>query len=301
MNNKPTGAGLFERTARIDTLKRGLMPSRLPRICDVGANPALGHIYTPLIERGLCEVHGFEPDNSAYQKLIANRSPHEHFYPVAVGHPGRRPFYLHRLNVWSSLFPISTSAMAELGYPEWASREHVTEIELETVGLDEVEGLPPIDILKMDLQGGELEVLETGTKKLADAVAIITETRFFRFYEDEPMFADQDAALERLGFRLHKFVDFNTVRVPNRAKQPPAKVNGSQLVDADAAYLPKGNLAERLNNDQAIFLAVAADVLFDSPDLTLHCLDILLDRRVIAASLIDGYLACLHNRNVRPF
>lgn len=290
-----------DRIRRMELLVGHLRPSRLPRLCDVGANPVTGKIYKALLERNLCEVHGFEPEERAFQALMKERRPNETIHQKAIGRPGRRILYVHRHNFFTSLYRPCAVCVAEMGHPEWADPAMITEVPIETSPLDAIEELPPIDILKMDLQGGELEVLETGQAKLADAVAIITEVRFFRFYEGEPMFADQDAMLNRMGFRLHKFVDWNNVKVAFKDRFRTAFALQSQVVDADAAYLPAGNLAERLSTDQLIFLALAADTLFDSPDLVMHCLDILHARGAAERRLLDLYLTALPRHLRRGF
>jgi len=256
-------------------------------------------MFDALLASELCELHGFEPQQDAWRELQSRKSRLETYHCKAVGRPGRRTLHLHAVNVWTSLYRMSPSAMAELGYPELADPGRIREVPIETVDLDAIDDLPPVDILKMDLQGGEVEVLEGGTAKLAGAVAIVTEMRFARCYEGEPMFAEQNAALESLGFRLHKFIDLHSFRVPFREAGRTTFAMASQLVDADTAYVPAGDLAARLSADQLIFLAVAADALFDSPDLVLRCLDLIVQRGAARRTVIDDYMQLLPQRYLR--
>ena len=56
------------------------------RIVDVGANPlSYDAPYKPLLNAGLCEVIGFEPQNAAYLKLEAQKGQYETYLESAVG------------------------------------------------------------------------------------------------------------------------------------------------------------------------------------------------------------------------
>lgn len=56
------------------------------QVIDVGANPIEGDPdYKGLLDRGYCEVTGFEPNKTALQKLDAAKSRFETYYPFALG------------------------------------------------------------------------------------------------------------------------------------------------------------------------------------------------------------------------
>jgi len=282
------------RQQRLDVLAMHLRPSRLPRICDVGANPIYGTtIYKPLLQRRLCEVYGFEPEPEAYRQCCERASDLETYFPVAVGAPGRRTFNVHKLSCLSSLFRISQKALRELGYPaNWAKPSFISQIEIEAVALDDVPDLPPLDLMKADVEGAELEIILSGRQKLSTAVAIVAEVNFFQFYEGAPMFADVDRAMGDLGYRLHRFIGWNRFLVPSASMWAPG-LSGNQVINADAAYIRQGDYATLFNDDQIAFTALAADVMFDSPDLTLRCLDILYDRGAVTRQALEHYSAAL--------
>ncbi len=61
------------------------------------------------------------------------------------------------------------------------------------------------DLLKLDVQGYEIEALRGGDRSLRGARAVICEVSFRRFYERQPLFAEVVAYLAERGFLLHAF------------------------------------------------------------------------------------------------
>ncbi|MEM9754655.1 MAG: FkbM family methyltransferase [Pseudomonadota bacterium] len=279
------------------TLLRGLSPSRALRVCDVGANPLSVPPYQPLLAGGAAEVHGFEPNQDALAKLKAVAGPNERYHPFAIGRPGERTLYLHHRSGFTSLYPMDGAALARIGKSHFNKANRIREERLTTVALDDVPGLPQIDLLKMDVQGAEVEILETGTKRLSDAIAVITEVRFHRIYADEPMFGDQDQVLRAMGFRLYKFLFTKSAMLPHahEAKVQRKRMT-SQLLDGDAVYLRDVDMPDAFTDDQLAHMALCAEVMFDAPDLVLHCLDALAARGRVAPGLADDYIAHLPDR-----
>jgi FkbM family methyltransferase len=284
--------------SRLEVLSRHLAPSRAMRICDVGANPLGAPPYQPLLEAALCEVYGFEPHAKAFAKLQQTKSDRETYFPVAIGRPGERVLHVHPNSGFTSLFPFDARALVQLGKEKWKSpRRPIEAVPMRTIGLDEVTGLPGIDVLKMDLQGAEGEVIETGQRTLSDTVAVLTEVRFHRIYDGEPVFGDLDAMLRANGFKLHKFLFTKSVMLPHRHEDlvhRPAMT--SQLLDGDAVYLRDVPGPEALSDDQLAHLALAADTVFDSPDIVLQALGTLADRGRVAAGAAPAYADTLEPR-----
>lgn len=55
--------------------------------------------------------------------------------------------------------------------------------------------VPRADFLKLNIQGGELPVLNGATSALNDALGVQTEVSFVESYVGRPMFSDVDAYL----------------------------------------------------------------------------------------------------------
>jgi FkbM family methyltransferase len=63
----------------------------------------------------------------------------------------------------------------------------------------------PPDLIKLDVQGYELEVLNGAPKALEGASALICEVSFRRYYEGQALFPDVLAFLDSRGFELRAF------------------------------------------------------------------------------------------------
>lgn len=272
-------------------LVEGLSPSRHMRICDVGASRLSVPPYQGLLDDNQAHLFGFEPNPEEFAKLASSESERETYFQQAVGLPGERTLYVHPIAGFTSLYPMDADALAAIGKEKWL-RKAPQEVPLSTVTLDSTDGLPDIDLLKMDLQGGELEVLRGGIAKLTNAVAVVSEVRFHRIYEGEPLFGDLDAELRRQGFKLHKFLFTKSVMMPHAHEDAVVRPRlTSQLLDGDAVYIRDTDIAAKLSDDQLMFLAMAADSVFDSPDLALLCIDALIARGVVHKELPDRYIS----------
>jgi FkbM family methyltransferase len=83
--------------------------------------------------------------------------------------------------------------------PGW---EPVGEIQVPTITLDDLVRERTVDVLKIDVQGSELEVLLGGDATLARARSVLLEMNFFSQYEGDATFGVLHAEMERRGFSL---------------------------------------------------------------------------------------------------
>ncbi len=263
------------------------------KIIDVGANPINTPAYQPLIEEDMCRVWGFEPHPDAFASLQKVRNTKLTYFPVAIGQPGTRKLYAHEFAVLSSSFRIHKPSADFLGRERWYKKK-ITEIETEYVSLDSLSELPAVDVLKMDLQGGELDVVLGGKRVLSEAVAVIPEVRFHRIYNGEPLWAELDIVLRKHGFKLHKFLTKKSLPIKNSQwRRLDRKSIASQLLDGDAVYIRDLEDKKSLSCNQLKQLVVAADVIFKSFDLALHCLDELTAREEISRDITSQYVEYL--------
>ena len=70
------------------------------------------------------------------------------------------------------------------------------------------EPLTPTVLLKLDLQGYELQALRGAARTLERSDYVLLETAFKPLYEHEPLFEDVYALLQQAGFRFRNPVDF---------------------------------------------------------------------------------------------
>ncbi len=279
--SKPSMRTLAGRLAHLTELLR---PARPLRIADVGANPINTPDYDTLHRMGGAQVWGFEPDEDAFAALMQDPQPGAYHVKRAVGMTGQATFYPHPRSGLGSLHKIDAQSVGFLGHPGWATAQGEG-IAVETTALDDMseDELPRPDVLKIDIQGGELDVFQNGHDKLSDAVAIVTEVRFARIYEGEALWADVDIELRSQGFTLHKLMFAKAEPVANsqRRKMRSPRLR-NQMMDGDAVYIRDPLTLEHWSEEQVKQLAIAAAGVFDSLDLTIWCLDELVRRGDLA-------------------
>lgn len=139
-------------------------------------------------------------------------------------------FFVNHSTGTSSVLPIVREyrlrdhTVSEDGYEV---RETIT---VRQCRLDSVLSTPP-DVLKLDLQGYELEALRGCGDLLGECQAIVVEVSFIRYYENQPLFADIDRFLRDSGF---EFFDFYS----------PEMEEDGRLGIADAVYFDGELLGE---------------------------------------------------------
>lgn len=280
-------------TKRARFLLKVLKPEHLTNICDVGANPISEPAYKKLHDLEGCHIWGFEPGKEAFAKLEDMQGERATYFNLAVGAKGKATFYAHPIGSIASTFKIHGPSARFLGKGFWV-RPNIEKIPMELHTLDSIKDLPGIDVLKMDLQGGELSVLKTGRKKLAEAVCVIPEVRFYRMYEGEPLWADVDQELHKQGFVLHKLMFAKSVTLPSsQAKRFGKRRAANQLLDGDAVYIRNLEDPDKVSTEQLKHLAIAADTIFQSFDLVAMCLDLLVARDAVPKGTPRKYVNLL--------
>lgn len=269
-----------------------LAPARLTKVVDVGANPQNRPAYADLRDAGQCEVIGFEPMPFAYAQLLETKLSNETYFPHAVGDGSRQELKIYTRKGFTSVLDPYPAGERYVGGTEW--RAVVERISFETVTLDGTEGLGQFDLLKIDIQGGEVAVFKGGRQALAKATAIIVELRYYRLYEQEPMLGGVDEELRAQGFYLHKFLDFSRRMAPHsQAHRVNRVAMRDQLLDGDAVYLRDLGRIDELSDEQLCHLCILAASVFASHSIVLHCLDALVLRGAVAADLPGVYVDTL--------
>lgn len=261
---------------KLAQLGRDLKLSTPIRIVDVGANP-LGAKppYQNIIDAGLCDVIGFEPQKEAMEALQQMKGPRETYLDAAIGDGKTHRFYSYTNNGLSSTFPLLKECH---GIFPWLIKggEVASVHEITTRRLDDLEEIGVIDFLKIDIQGGELAAFQNGRASLSQAIMVQTELPFIRMYEGQPSFGDVDAELTDQGFYVHCRVDeVRHITLPNSQYKWMKPKVGRQLLDEDYIYVRDLIKLENLEPEQLKKLAILANGAFFSPDLTVRCIDIL--------------------------
>ncbi|MCW0235297.1 MAG: FkbM family methyltransferase [Ferrovibrio sp.] len=242
------------------------------KIVDIGANPIDGAPpYATLLRGGNADIVGFEPNPDALAKLNEQKGPTETYLPHAIGDGKRHTLNLCASSGMSSLLTPNPEVLGLFhGFPRWG--EVVSTLDVDTKRLDDIPETKGIDLVKIDIQGGELMVFQNATARLADALVIQTEVEFLPLYVDQPLFGDVDVFLRSQGYVFHRF--FPTV---SRTIQPMLVENNiyaglSQTVWADAIFVRDFTKLSRLDPRQLLAMAAILHDCYQSYDLVLHIL-----------------------------
>lgn len=281
---------VIEPAHRFKTLYNILQPDRLTRIVDIGANPINPAPYDAALQEGLIQVYGFEPQAVAFEKLSQTPQKNRTVFPYAVGDGTQRSLQICKGSGFTSLLEPNPAFPAYTGH--WAPRMEVTErLLVDTKRLDDIPDLGEVDLVKIDIQGGETLVFEHGQKTLANAIAVMTEIAAIPLYKNQPLLDDQMRVLRSAGFDLHTFAFFKRMMLAGRytGSLLPRR-HANQLIDGDAIFV-RGLLALRdMPSERLKHLAILADTVFASFDLVLKVLEELETRSIVSGAAIVKYV-----------
>lgn len=278
---------------RFGMLARALGLEDAITVLDIGANPLIEGTaaYVPLLRAGLAAVFGFEPQATALEALNAQKSDAETYFPDAMGDGTPATLHLYAAQGFTSLYPVDEDSVRYLGFGKGA--RPVGKVDLVTRRLDDIAEIPPVDLLKIDVQGAETQIIAHGRAKLAQALVVITEMRMFPIYQGEPRFGDLAAELHRQGFEFLRFASLKHVALSRRHRGHLRRSEFAQAVDGDAIFVRDLRNMAAFDDDSLKKLAVIADAVINNADLTIAVLEHLQDRGTIPATLIPDYLSQL--------
>ena len=171
-------------------IAKGIKGKPLLRYIDVGASaikkPRVAVAFPSL------NVVAFDPDPRSKSDFVNLGFNVEYFSYGVAGTNELRTFYLTQKSHCSSLLkPLKTED----------SRYHVSReilIDCRTLDSLEVEG----DVLKIDVQGAELEILREAKLVLSNAYVVELEVWFNRRYQDQARIDEIHDILAQYGFKL---------------------------------------------------------------------------------------------------
>ena len=250
------------------------------RIVDIGAaDIGWPPPYQVMLQDGATLI-GFEPSEEAYRRLVASAKPNQSYLKVAVGDGTSKTLNFFRdPGMTSCLLP--NEAVLKMFFPYDC---RVTESEeIDTQRLDDVAEIGDVDLLKMDVQGLELEVLRNATSKLKRTLVIDIEVSFVRLYQGQPLFSDIDQFLQQYGFQLHRFNYDADPKLEGTGIQtvgPGWTASGTGLVShnrgqvlwADAVYVRDLSRLEELSDKQLLSMARVLHDGYQSYALVQHLL-----------------------------
>jgi len=243
-----------------------------------------------LLDARLCRVHGFEPQPEPFAKLQEIKSPLETYYQCAVGNGKKLSLNIYQQSGLTSMHELDMESIDFLGRSKRAARLRET-VPMTTERLDDVDGITNIDLLKIDVQGSEAMIFDAGKNKLKDAVAVVTELRFYPLYRDEKLQDAQISRLAKFGLMYHKLLFVKSKMIANsQSDRLRPRALKTQAIDGDAVFIRDLRAPDEVDAQKLAHLALLADAVFESYDLSLHCIDLLAGRRKVPDTLAADYV-----------
>lgn len=189
--------------------QKELSGSKTKVIFDVGANR--GNVSVKYADTfPVAEIFSFEPFEKAFQ-ILASKTEHipriQTFQIGIAEYSGSKTFY-ENVNMDTN----STYEPDKMGLSSDQQVKNLSVSSIHVTTLDEFSlkhSIQRIDILKMDIQGGELNALKGASNLLRNqAIGLIfMETYFREQYKQQPLFHDVSKFLHDYGYYVQDFYE----------------------------------------------------------------------------------------------
>lgn len=198
-------------------LKHVFRDKSVETILDVGANIGfVTHQFQKMFPGA--QIYAFEPNPKVFEVLAASYAGDNRVKIVNCGVgdvKGKLSFNVNA-NTGTSSFLTATEY-----HRKHQARRLLDPIDVEVLTLDhftEAEGLPHIDILKLDIEGYELRALQGAARLLKGQAidAIYTEVCLVPQYVGQPLLHEITSFLESYGYFLYNLDDFIGQETPIR-------------------------------------------------------------------------------------
>ncbi|MDI5987288.1 tetratricopeptide repeat protein [Halomonas sp. M4R5S39] len=222
---------------------------------DNGAGLASRDDVGELLASGRLALLSFDPCNTlAGVHHLAQRGEIQHFPDVTLG--DGQPVTLYRR---SGEKP--TSLHSSSGTEGNARQEQIP-----SVALDGIEGLPSIDLLVLDDAHDSLGILKHGTEALKDTLVLQAGVRFNPVYANQPELGKVIEWASQHGFRFYCFNNLHyRSHLPDSV--PAEKRQATELMSADALFLPSLERIDNMQEAQRIKLAFLLHAVFGIKDI----------------------------------
>lgn len=256
----------------------------VPLVVDVGARN--GMVELPQAYAARADYLGFEPNKDECEKLSGHRTDahlagvpiakfrSEHFEPAAVwGSGGNRTLLITRSKGSCTLKGHANEAVARNLFLDGDGSVCLMDRALTVVGedevpcrtLDEIVTERPIDYLKIDVEGGEIDVLNGADNlfRTQSVFCLRTEFQMVPYYHDHALLGDQHAYLAKHKMRLID-LDFAHARYQRVPTTIPGRCDRRPIFAGDAFFIPDPDLCDLSPQTRQRIAAVLLSLGFNS-------------------------------------
>ncbi|MDP4252080.1 MAG: FkbM family methyltransferase [Bacteroidota bacterium] len=155
-------------------------------------------------------IYSFEPFVTSAQAFLENTKEYSQiklFKHAFSDKVGESEFYINSSDATNSLL---ASTITNSWVDNATKNSNIEKVKIDTIdNFCEKENINRVDILKLDVQGGEMLVLKGADRMLSSAKVkmIFTEVEFIEIYKNQPLFHDITAYLTRYNYKLFGLFD----------------------------------------------------------------------------------------------
>ena len=283
--------GVFpkSRLCLMDQLRERLKSSPVT-VIDIGGAMGPDACFEPL-RPDMIKFMMFEPDGRSQTGVEASVVGDDLVFPIGLARQaGKRKLYLTAGPFASSLYEPNLAFLNDFNVAPWYRPVGEEEITVDT--LDDVMARTPdwqADFVKIDVEGADLEILNSGHSALDTAYGVQIEVSFSERNLGAPFFAEADIMLRESGFSLFDLEREKWVR----ANACHKATTQSQTIWADAVYLrPSDWLFARLKEQEvhvahtSFSKALAILLAYQAHDKALHLVEQARDLAILDASFL---------------
>lgn len=205
---------------------------RVNSVCDIGAHQ--GYISLKLAEMfPSSKIYSFEPYSHSFEILRKKTEINSNIVPINCAlssSNGEMNLYINAQDSTNSLSPTG-----EMGkkYQSWQtetlSTENVRVFTLNSWGKQN--SVTKIEVLKLDVQGFELKVLQGAEEYLKSTLRLLyTEVEFVKIYKENCLYFELEEFLRRCNFELFQLYNLTSG-------------DDGQLVTGDAIFIRRDRVA----------------------------------------------------------
>jgi protein O-GlcNAc transferase len=254
---------------------------------DNGSQLLHNDVVRQMLQHKALELIAFDPSSQALEASLQYQEG-VHYYPntaLGNGYPGTL-YACMDPNLSASIRPLQNNDSPEA----IANGSQVlTTMPLNTIALDKIEGLPTVDWLVLDALNDSAAILENGEQALQDTLLIQAKVAFQPSHERQPNLTELSHWASRHGFRFYRLNEpQHHSHLPDYL--PSGHRQATELISADALFLPNQERLSRLSDNQLLKLAFLLHTAFGIKDLAYAKLKLVDEKKSQKYLLTEGIL-----------